>query len=229
MKTFKLYMIRHGITQGNLEGKYIGSTDLPLCEQGREEIETLVDTCEYPHVQKVYCSPLKRAVETADIIYPDTFLQKVDALKEYDFGVFENQSLEQLKEDAAFQEWMEGDMDTAPPQGESKEQFQKRLEFGINQIFMDMMQNDITSAALITHGGVIAALLAAYGLPQRGELEWQTESGKGYTVMTYTQLWMRDQFFEVYDPIPYSTLEDDFSSMQEYSFWDVEEQNEEIE
>ena len=54
--------------------------------------------------------------------------------------------------DAAFQEGMEGDMDTAPPQGESKEQFQKRLEFGINQIFMDMMQNDITSAALITHG-----------------------------------------------------------------------------
>ena len=90
-------MIRHGITQGNLEGKYIGSTDLPLCEPGREEIETLVDTCEYPHVQKVYCSPLKRAVETADIIYPDTFLQKVDALKEYDFGVFENQSLERLK------------------------------------------------------------------------------------------------------------------------------------
>ncbi|WP_069989150.1 histidine phosphatase family protein [Massilioclostridium coli] len=229
MKTFKLYMIRHGITQGNLEGKYIGSTDLPLCEQGREEIETLVDTCEYPRVQKVYCSPLKRAVETADIIYPDTFIQKVDALKEYDFGVFENQSLEQLKEDAAFQEWMEGDMDTAPPQGESKEQFQKRLEFGINQIFMDMMQNDITSAALITHGGVIAALLAAYGLPQRGELEWQTKSGKGYTVMTYTQLWMRDQFFEVYDPIPYSTSEDDFSSMQEYSFWDIEEQDEEIE
>ena len=32
MKTFKLHLIRHGMTAGNLQGLYIGSgTDLPLC------------------------------------------------------------------------------------------------------------------------------------------------------------------------------------------------------
>ena len=38
MKNYRLYLIRHGITSGNLEGKYIGTTDLPLCEEGEDAI-----------------------------------------------------------------------------------------------------------------------------------------------------------------------------------------------
>ena len=35
MKTFKLHLIRHGLTSGNLQGLYIGSgTDIPLCDEG---------------------------------------------------------------------------------------------------------------------------------------------------------------------------------------------------
>lgn len=34
----KIYMIRHGKTAGNLKGRYIGTTDEPLCEEGREEL-----------------------------------------------------------------------------------------------------------------------------------------------------------------------------------------------
>ena len=35
MKTFKLHLIRHGVTAGNLQGLYIGSgTDIPLCDEG---------------------------------------------------------------------------------------------------------------------------------------------------------------------------------------------------
>ena len=42
MKTFKLHLIRHGITAGNLQGLYIGSgTDLPLCDEGRAQLADL--------------------------------------------------------------------------------------------------------------------------------------------------------------------------------------------
>ena len=41
MKNYRLYLIRHGITSGNLEGKYIGTTDLPLCEEGEDAISSL--------------------------------------------------------------------------------------------------------------------------------------------------------------------------------------------
>ena len=42
MKTFKLHLIRHGLTAGNLDGRYIGGgTDLPLCDEGRAQLAEL--------------------------------------------------------------------------------------------------------------------------------------------------------------------------------------------
>ena len=69
MKNYYLYLIRHGITEGNLDGKYIGQTDLALCPQGEKQIQQLVKASVYPCVEKVYTSPLKRCVETAPVSY----------------------------------------------------------------------------------------------------------------------------------------------------------------
>lgn len=224
MKTFKIHFIRHGITQGNLDGKYIGATDLPLCGEGIEQIERLAENYEYPRVQKVYTSPLRRAVETAELLYPDNLIETVGRLREYNFGEFENRSMDQLRQDPAFTAWMDGGMTGAPEGGESREEFEARLVEGFNQVVLDMMKNDITSAALIGHGGVLMYLLAKYGLPQRKPLEWQLEAGRGYTVMTYAQLWARDQYVEVYDPLPYGVEET--GDPAEYNFYNVEDLSE---
>ncbi|MBQ7958937.1 MAG: histidine phosphatase family protein, partial [Oscillospiraceae bacterium] len=40
MRTYKIHLIRHGLTQGNFQAKYIGQkTDLPLCEEGIEGLK----------------------------------------------------------------------------------------------------------------------------------------------------------------------------------------------
>ena len=58
MKTFKLHLIRHGITAGNLQGLYIGSgTDLPLCDEGRAQLADLKERFDYPQVDTVFSSP----------------------------------------------------------------------------------------------------------------------------------------------------------------------------
>ena len=54
MISYKIYFIRHGLTEGNEEGRYIGSTDLPLSREGQEALDRLQEECEYPDVQKVY-------------------------------------------------------------------------------------------------------------------------------------------------------------------------------
>ena len=216
MKTFKIHLIRHGITQGNLDGKYIGATDLPLCEEGIAQLGRLADEFEYPRVQKVYASPLRRAVETAELIYPDNFIQKVDSLREYNFGQFENRSMEELQGDPAFTAWMDSGMTGAPEGGESREQFEQRLILGFNEVILDMMRTDITSAALVSHGGVLMYLLSKFGLPQRRALDWQIEAGKGYP---------RDQYVEVYDPLPYGAQQQ--GDPAEYNFFDVEQDSEE--
>ena len=71
MKTFKLHLIRHGMTAGNLQGLYIGSgTDIPLCDEGRAQLKELKERFEYPQVDTVFSSPLVRAVETANLCSP---------------------------------------------------------------------------------------------------------------------------------------------------------------
>ena len=56
MKTFKLHLIRHGMTAGNLQGLYIGSgTDIPLCDEGRAQLKELKERLR----QRTFCSPMQ--------------------------------------------------------------------------------------------------------------------------------------------------------------------------
>ena len=72
MKYYKLHLIRHGLTQGNLDGLYVGSaTDLPLCAEGRAQLKTLRKDFVYPRVDTLFVSPLLRAKETAEILFPE--------------------------------------------------------------------------------------------------------------------------------------------------------------
>ena len=49
MKNYRLYLVRHGVTQGNLDGIYMGSgTDQPLCSQGAAELRALAARFPYP-------------------------------------------------------------------------------------------------------------------------------------------------------------------------------------
>ena len=83
MQSYKLHLIRHGLTEGNLKGLYIGSgTDSPLCETGIERLEYLKDAFAYPYPKKLYVSPMTRCRQTAEIIYPGilgifTFLEEL--------------------------------------------------------------------------------------------------------------------------------------------------------
>ena len=56
-------LVRHGMTRGNEERRYIGITDEPLSERGRK----LAEQCMYEMPEIVFSSPLKRCVETAEI------------------------------------------------------------------------------------------------------------------------------------------------------------------
>ena len=61
MKYYKLHLIRHGLTAGNLQGLYIGSgSDLPLCDEGRAQLKTLVNDFDSPQVPLVFTSSICR-------------------------------------------------------------------------------------------------------------------------------------------------------------------------
>ena len=202
MITYKLHFIRHGMTEGNRQGLFVGRTDLPVSEEGFDQLALLRDTYVYPRVEAVYSSPLSRCRQTAEFLYPDHLLTVVEDLQEMDFGEFEGKSMEELSDREDFGRWLADSMHSAPPGGENGMQFAERLLHAVTQIFAHMMQEGLTNVAVVTHGGVIMTLLSAFGFPEREFGSWSVENGRGYTVLLTPQMWMRDNKFEVYDTVP---------------------------
>ncbi len=197
MKNYYLYLIRHGITQGNLDGKYIGQTNLSLCPDGAKAIRDLCADDIYPDVGKVYSSPLSRCLETAEIIYPEQKLMIVDELSEMNFGDFEGKTQQQLQDLREYTDWLKGGADACPPNGERFGDFTLRCLDGLEIILNDMMKKDITRAACVTHAGVITNLLAGYGLPKGRPADFMCAPGDGFEIIMSAFLWQKGPTFEI--------------------------------
>ena len=191
MKTYKIHLIRHGKSEGNLKGQYIGITDSPLSEEGKKELEKRAESGYYPYASKYFTSPLNRCYDTIKTIYPEQTPQVIKELAECNFGDFEEKTAEELKDNPDYIKWLSGGADACPPNGESNRAFALRVCGAFEKLVEDLMKTGTVSAVCCTHGGVIMALLAAYGLPECPMHEWMTENGGGYTLRITPSIWMR--------------------------------------
>ena len=201
MKTLKIHLIRHGATDANVLGQYVGcKTDIPLSPEGLNELRMLKDNTEYPEIEQLYSSPLLRCRQTAAVLYPEKGIITVDNLKEYDFGDFEGKTAAMLEGNPDFAKWAAGKL-AAPPNGEDNSEFIQRLCIGLNLIVMDMLEKEITNAGVIMHGGAIMMLLGATAVPRHKPVEWATDNGKGYSLLITPSLYHKSGIVEVYDVI----------------------------
>ena len=207
MKSYIIHFIRHGMTEANVKGQYAGSWDIPISDKGKEKLQALKDTYEYPSAQEYYSSPLSRCVDTCKIIYPEIDPIIIDGLKECDFGDWEGKTTEELSSNPEYLEWIKSSK-IAPPNGESWEDFHKRISASFEDIVTSLMKRGVTSAAIFTHGGVIMSLLAMYGIPKAKPFDWMVDNGCGYSIRITPGLWMRDKVFEVYQKVPLGSNEE---------------------
>lgn len=84
----KVTLVKHGKTDCNLEGKRQGRIDLALNDLGRNEVLALKEKLN-KNFGFVISSPLKRALETARILFLRAKIIKNELLIEYDFGELE--------------------------------------------------------------------------------------------------------------------------------------------
>lgn len=207
MKSYTIHFIRNALTDENLEGRYIGHTDVALSDEGKEQLAQMKNGLIYPPVEALFTSPLKRCKDTAAILYPENKPIIIDGLIEYNFGEFENKTAEQLEKYEEFPRWLAGEKGAKPPYGESNDEFTKRVCDTFEKIAEGLMKTGTTSTAIITHGGVIMTLLTAYGIPEYPMHEWLTPNGCGFTVKLNPSLWMRSKKFEVFSEFPYEREE----------------------
>lgn len=177
-------MIRHGETFANKEHRYLGRTDESLSDEGKEKLLKLKREGNYPLVDAVFASPMKRCLETVQLLYPDNEAIIIPEWQEMNFGAFEGKNYKELQGDERYQAWIDSNGTLPFPDGESREEFLERCKNGFYHMLNKLREleeksgsNDI-KIALIVHGGTIMSLLSSfYG----GEyFDYQVSNGMGY-------------------------------------------------
>ena len=181
----KLWLIRHGKTEGNKLARYIGTTDEPLCQ---EEIEFL-KKMDYPKVQEIYVSPLRRCVQTAEILFPEKPVHIIEELAECDFGEFENKNYKELDGNPNYQAWIDSNGTLPFPEGESREEFRNRNLRGFEKVVTSCIRSHVTEVALVVHGGTIMNIMEEYTDIQKQFYEWHVKNGGGYEVELDENMW----------------------------------------
>jgi probable phosphoglycerate mutase len=121
--TTRLYLVRHGATQLTAEDRFSGAVGVELSEEGRHQVGRLSERLAPEAIGAVYCSPLSRTVETAEILARPHRLPLVrrDGLREISHGRWEGltrREVEGLYPDE-YAAWEEDPFTFAPEGGES--------------------------------------------------------------------------------------------------------------
>ena len=163
------YLVRHGQTQWNLQGRIQGHTDVPLAELGRRNVQAQAKSLAGLTFAAVYASDFSRTVETAQILVndADVSVQTNPNLREFSYGQWEGLTLEEVQardpEDFALR-FRKRDVEFAAPGGESAIQLLQRVRrFYVKAASGHDPEENLL---VVAHGGSIRALtLCLLGLP----------------------------------------------------------------
>ena len=174
-------MLRHGMTEGNKASRYIGVTDEPLCEEGKEQLQKF----SYEPGNVLFVSPLKRCRETAEILFPGQEQILVAELAECNFGEFENKNYLELSDHPKYQEWIDSNGELPFPGGESREECMQRNWKGFEKVLEICRERQVQMAVLVVHGGTIMNLMQQYAQEKRSFYEWHVKNGEGYVLKVH--------------------------------------------
>lgn len=177
----ELTLIRHFATAGNLEKRYIGTTDEPILPVAEKK--------QMPRAEIVLTSPMIRCRQTAEFLYPEVEQIVWDGFRECDFGAFEGKNYLELTGDPSYQAWIDSGGELPFPGGESKASFCERTRATFERAVEDLMEQKIERAAIVAHGGTLMAVLSAYAVPKLGYYEWSCGNGCGYQVRIFEDRW----------------------------------------
>lgn len=179
-----VYFVRHGTTASNAGGRFQGSSDIPLGDMGLRQADALGERFRDVPLDAVYCSPLKRARQTADGVckYKDFSPIIENDLREIDGGALEGHTNEEntqkypdvmyaLRNDPARFD---------APEGEKALDVWKRVKGAIEKI---VVENPDRTIAIVSHG---FALMTYFGTLEHEPEHMETKMSFNASVTTIT-------------------------------------------
>lgn len=183
----RIYIIRHGQTDANINFSCLGRNDIPLNENGRTQSKALASRLRDVTADKIYVSPLIRTKETIKYYIDEHKTIPVitaPELIERDFGEWENLTFAQIREldKEAFESWQSDQINYTVPGGESSGQVQERINSFFDRI---TKENENKTIFIVAHLGTARHSISRL-LRLRPEESWRfTMFNATYAVIDY--------------------------------------------
>jgi len=154
--------VRHGQSVANAQGRWQGQLDYELSQEGEIQAEKLKQRfiTEKFAPDLIYASPLKRALRTAEITFPEKKVFTIDDLKEGGAGVFEGKTMDELRVEypEAVATFERTKTFNAVPEAESRYELRKRAKTAVDFFIKGHNHND--EMAVFTHSGTMMFIIA---------------------------------------------------------------------
>lgn len=154
-----LYLIRHGLPAFEGEKRCIGATDLPLSEEGREQMRRVRERLQHANIRRIYVSPMARTRESAQIISGGYIpVTEVPELQEIHMGCWENLTFSEIREryPEDYEARGKNFADFKPEGGETFRECRRRAYLAYRRILTEADGN----IAIVAHAGLNRALIS---------------------------------------------------------------------
>ncbi|MBN2908922.1 histidine phosphatase family protein [Polycladomyces sp. WAk] len=160
----RLIWVRHGETEGNRQGRYVGHWDDPLNKQGRQQAR-MTERLSRERVSAIYTSDLCRSKETASMIaahHPSVPLAITPLLRECAFGEWEGRTYDEIAAhgEAYLRRWYDDPWHVSPPGGECLQQMEQRISRWLETLAVRHGRGDTVVA--VAHAGPIRLFYAKW-------------------------------------------------------------------
>jgi broad specificity phosphatase PhoE len=222
--TTRIYLIRHGATILSAEDRFAGATDVDLSAEGRRQAEALAVRLSDDHITAVYCSPMKRTIETATIVARPQGLTPIlrDGLREISHGRWE--SLQRSEVEAQFPEeyaaWEEDPFIYAPLEGESGLSVMARALPVMREVVLNHKDETV---AIVSHKATIRLIISSLlGFDPRGYRDRLDQAPACLNVLDFKDP-VRARLM-VFNDVSHYVDQPGRSSARLSKWWDVEKQ-----
>jgi len=134
----QVVLILPGATDYELQGRIHGDLDIPLCDEGREEVQRVSRELQDLGIEVIYTSCCSSAVQTAETIGKalGVKVKKLENLENLDHGLWQGLLIDEVKQKQprVYRQWQEQPESVCPPEGETIDHARTRMEAALAKV-----------------------------------------------------------------------------------------------
>lgn len=175
----RVYLLRHAESVTNERGVWTGQSDVRLSKRGADALLSVRARFNYPKGDIYFSSPLRRCLDTLEIVYDRPADYKLSEFMECSLGSLEGKKYTSLDDDVNYTSWIEKP-DSLIHGGESFSKFTSRVREGFLKMIKISAKEGVLSVVAVLHGNVMRAILCGFVDSYIPHQSWEIPNCGGY-------------------------------------------------